>query len=46
VLLLDQDDRALLFRTRHPDTGLIFWFTPGGGLEPGEDAHGAARHRL
>jgi 8-oxo-dGTP pyrophosphatase MutT (NUDIX family) len=42
VLLLDEADRLLLFRTRHPDTGEVFWFTPGGGLEPGEDAPAAA----
>jgi 8-oxo-dGTP pyrophosphatase MutT (NUDIX family) len=42
VLLLDDDDRALLNRTVQPSTGRTFWFPPGGGIEAGEDARGAA----
>jgi 8-oxo-dGTP pyrophosphatase MutT (NUDIX family) len=46
VLLLDGDERVLLFRgqdPREPERG-TWWLTPGGGLDPGEsDAQGAAR---
>ena len=46
VLLLDQADRVLLFRSERPDTGAPFWFPPGGGLEGDEDLHTAARREL
>src|ERR1700744_5437966 len=46
ILLLDECDRVFLFRTVHPDTGVIFWFTPGGGIEPGEDARAAGGREL
>ena len=38
VVLLDGEDRLLLMRGRLPDApeGPDFWFTVGGGLEPGE----------
>ena len=46
VLLLDGHDRLLLFRgadPQRPEDG-TWWFTPGGGLEPGEStADGALR---
>lgn len=46
VLLLDAADRVLLFRggdPAAPERG-TWWFTPGGGLDPGESrAEGAAR---
>jgi ADP-ribose pyrophosphatase YjhB (NUDIX family) len=42
VLLLDDDDRALLNRTVQPSTGRAFWFPPGDGIEAGEDARAAA----
>ena len=46
VLLLDEGSRILLFRggdPAAPERG-TWWFTPGGGLEPGETRHqGAAR---
>lgn len=45
VLLVDAAERVLLFRgcdPARPDHR--YWFTPGGGLDPGEDvAAGAAR---
>ena len=44
VLLLDPDDRVLLIRggdPAAPEAG-TWWITPGGGLEPGEDARTAA----
>ena len=44
VLLVDGDDRLLLFRDSDP--GLepvpVFWITPGGGVDPGESDAGAA----
>jgi 8-oxo-dGTP pyrophosphatase MutT (NUDIX family) len=37
VLLLDATGRTLLFRGTDPGRpGSRYWFTPGGGLEPGE----------
>jgi ADP-ribose pyrophosphatase YjhB (NUDIX family) len=42
VLLLDEDDRLLLFRGEEPETGNAFWFPAGGGLEDGEDVRSAA----
>lgn len=45
VVLLDGEDRILLMRGRLPDApeGPDFWFTVGGGLEPGESLEDAAR---
>ncbi|MEU8068422.1 MULTISPECIES: NUDIX hydrolase [unclassified Micromonospora] len=45
VLLVDASDRVLLFEGSDPARpGHRYWFTPGGGLEPGEaPADGAAR---
>ncbi|TCB96167.1 NUDIX domain-containing protein [Micromonospora zingiberis] len=46
VLLVDGADRLLLFRGSDParPEGGRWWFTPGGGLDPGETyADGAAR---
>ena len=45
VLLLDAEDRLLLFRGTDPArSGHVYWFTPGGGLQPGERVpDGAAR---
>jgi 8-oxo-dGTP pyrophosphatase MutT (NUDIX family) len=42
VLLLDQDDRLLLFRAQDPISDAPFWFPSGGGIQPGEDAQTAA----
>jgi 8-oxo-dGTP pyrophosphatase MutT (NUDIX family) len=42
VLLLDEQARVLLFRGRDPETGAVFWFPAGGGLEAGEDVREAA----
>ncbi|MBH0774991.1 NUDIX hydrolase [Nocardia bovistercoris] len=47
VVLLDERDRVLLMRghdPRNPD--LSFWFTIGGGVEPGESLRGAAVREL
>ncbi|RQW82045.1 NUDIX hydrolase [Micromonospora globispora] len=45
VLLVDAADRVLLFAGTDPARpGHDYWFTPGGGLDPGESpAEGAAR---
>jgi 8-oxo-dGTP pyrophosphatase MutT (NUDIX family) len=42
VLLLDEQDRLLLFRGERPETEAAFWFPAGGGLEDDEDARAAA----
>jgi ADP-ribose pyrophosphatase YjhB (NUDIX family) len=48
VLLLDNDNRALMFTATTPDeeTGLPFWFPPGGGLEEGETYEQASVREL
>jgi 8-oxo-dGTP pyrophosphatase MutT (NUDIX family) len=48
VVLLDDLDRVLLFRGIDPgdlDAG-SWWFTPGGGVDPGESLEQAARREL
>ena len=47
VILLDGQDRVLLLRWVHPsrDDG-VWWITPGGGLEPGEDHRAGAVREL
>lgn len=44
VLLFDEQNRVLLFRGMDSTTAERdpWWFTPGGGLEPGETPHEAA----
>ncbi|MFJ6676728.1 NUDIX domain-containing protein [Actinosynnema sp. NPDC091369] len=47
VVLLDAEDRVLLFEgfdPTRPDE--LFWFTVGGGVEPGEDVRAAAVREL
>jgi 8-oxo-dGTP pyrophosphatase MutT (NUDIX family) len=48
VLLVDADDRVLLFHGCDPhDPGAgRWWFTPGGGLDPGESPAQAAAREL
>ena len=48
VLLLDPDGRILLVRGRLPSDpgGPAFWFTVGGGLEPGESVRQAAAREI
>lgn len=46
VLLLDRDDRVLLFRCQEPGEKRAFWITPGGGLEQGESHEQAAEREL
>ena len=44
VVLLDADDRVLLFRCKDPAADRSFWITPGGGLE-GDESHEQAAER-
>ena len=49
LLVVNGRDEVLLFRFEPkvgPFAGQVFWATPGGGLEPGEDYRGAARREL
>jgi 8-oxo-dGTP pyrophosphatase MutT (NUDIX family) len=47
VILLDADDRVLLFHGHDPVRAEeTFWFTAGGGVEPGEDLRTAASREL
>lgn len=47
MLLLDAAGRVLLFEGSDPARpGEPYWSTPGGGLEPGEDARAAAARAL
>lgn len=46
VLLLDEDDRLLLFCAVPRETGHAFWFPPGGGIEAGEDVLAAAAREV
>ena len=47
VLLLDENDRVLLFRGQAPETPeLRFWFPAGGGIETGESPEEAARREV
>jgi 8-oxo-dGTP pyrophosphatase MutT (NUDIX family) len=42
VLLLDPDGRILLVRARETVSRPVRWFTPGGGIDPGETVIEAA----
>ena len=46
AVVLDSDDRILLVRWVNEDNGVDTWLTPGGGIEPGEDAETALRREL
>jgi 8-oxo-dGTP pyrophosphatase MutT (NUDIX family) len=48
VVVLDEQDRVLLLHGMDPaDPGRgSWWFTPGGGLDPGESSADAARREL
>ncbi|PRX92273.1 ADP-ribose pyrophosphatase YjhB (NUDIX family) [Allonocardiopsis opalescens] len=46
MLCVDGADRVLLLRWRDPADGGVLWEPPGGGIEDGEDALGAAKREL
>jgi 8-oxo-dGTP pyrophosphatase MutT (NUDIX family) len=46
VVLLDDADRLLLFSARNNEDGSVRWFTPGGGLAPGESQVQSALREL
>lgn len=47
VVLLDPQDRVLLLHGCEPaEPSRTWWFTPGGGVEPGEDLEAAARREV
>jgi 8-oxo-dGTP pyrophosphatase MutT (NUDIX family) len=48
AILIDPADRVLLLRGRDPELaqGADFWFTPGGGVEAGEEPLQALRREL
>ncbi len=46
VILIDPDDRVLLFGARDPDDGRVVWVMPGGGIEPGETLEETGRREL
>lgn len=46
VIVLDPAARVLLFYYDDPPPKGKHWSTPGGGVEDGEDFHGAARREL
>jgi ADP-ribose pyrophosphatase YjhB (NUDIX family) len=46
VVILDPENRVLLFRYDDPPPNGLHWTTPGGGTEPGEDYPAAALREL
>ena len=46
ILLLDESDRILLFRTESRVFGRAIWITPGGGLDADETYEEGARREL
>ncbi|MBA3277860.1 MAG: NUDIX domain-containing protein [Geodermatophilaceae bacterium] len=51
VLVLDRDQQVLLFGARiveldTPPAEVVFWYTPGGGVDPGESLRAAAVREL
>ncbi|MFF6803968.1 NUDIX domain-containing protein [Streptomyces sp. NPDC012616] len=46
VVLVDDADRLLLFSARNKARGFLRWFTPGGGVKPGESHEQAALREL
>jgi ADP-ribose pyrophosphatase YjhB (NUDIX family) len=46
VVLVDDQDRLLLFKLRNSKSGTEWWATPGGGLDKGEKSVDGARREL
>jgi 8-oxo-dGTP pyrophosphatase MutT (NUDIX family) len=46
AVVLDPDDRVLLVHWVNTDHDVDVWLTPGGGVDPGEDAAEALRREL
>lgn len=46
MVVVDADQRVLLFRLVNPRSGNTWWATPGGGVEKGERSLEAARREL
>jgi TDG/mug DNA glycosylase family protein len=46
ALVVDDEERVLLMRFENPATGEVWWATPGGGVEPGEDELACLRREL
>lgn len=47
ILVIDERDRLLLLRANNDDRPEeFFWFSPGGGVEPGESYEEGARREL
>ncbi len=46
LLVIDDAERVLLFGGNEPDCPGMFWFTPGGGIDPGETHEQAARREM
>lgn len=44
--MLTPDRHVLLMRVQEPVSGIEFWVTPGGGLEPGESDEDALRREV
>jgi 8-oxo-dGTP pyrophosphatase MutT (NUDIX family) len=47
ILVLDEDERVILFQFHHPhEAHPAAWITPGGGVKEGESLGQAACHEL
>ncbi|MDE3258468.1 MAG: NUDIX domain-containing protein [Gemmatimonadota bacterium] len=46
AVMLTPDRHVLLMRVQEPVSGIEFWVTPGGGLEPGESDEDALRREV
>lgn len=46
AVLLTEDQRILLMQVREPGTDFVVWITPGGGIEPSEDAETCLRREI
>ena len=44
--MLTPEHRVLLMEVQEPSSGFRIWVTPGGGMEPGEDAETCLRREI